>query len=57
MPNVTRLNHAVLYVSELDRSVEFYKKAFGFEEIDRMGDQMAFLRAAEMAQAGLDDEG
>ena len=38
MPNVTRLNHAVLYVSELDRSVEFYKKAFGFEEIDRMGE-------------------
>src|SRR5207249_7080530 len=45
MPNVTRLNHAVLYVSNLDRSVEFYKKAFGFLEIDRMGDQMAFLRA------------
>ena len=41
MPNVTRLNHAVLYVSNLDRSVEFYKKAFGFEEIDHMGDQMA----------------
>ena len=46
MANVTRLNHAVLYVSNLDRSVEFYKKAFGFEEIDHMGDQMAFLRAA-----------
>ena len=46
MPNITRLNHAVLYVSDLNRSVEFYKKAFGFEEISRLGGQMAFLRAA-----------
>lgn len=45
MPQVTRLNHAVLYVSDLDRSVRFYQKAFGFEEIDRMGGRMAFLRA------------
>ncbi len=45
MANVTRLNHAVLYVSDLDRSVEFYKAAFGFEEIDRAGGRMAFLRA------------
>jgi len=47
MPNVTRLNHAVLYVSDLNRSVEFYKRAFGFEEVDRMGEQMAFLRSAD----------
>ncbi len=46
MPNIRRLNHAVLYVSNLDRSVDFYKKAFGFEEISRLGAQMAFLRAA-----------
>ncbi len=43
---VRRLNHAVLYVQDLDRSVEFYKTAFGFEEIAREGGQMAFLRAA-----------
>ena len=43
---VTRLNHAVLYVGELDRAVEFYRAAFGFEEIAREGGQMAFLRAA-----------
>jgi catechol-2,3-dioxygenase len=43
---VSRLNHAVLYVRELDRSVEFYRRAFGFEEIAREGGQMAFLRAA-----------
>lgn len=46
MPNIQRLNHAVLYVSDLDRSVAFYEKAFGFKQIARMGDQMAFLRAA-----------
>jgi catechol-2,3-dioxygenase len=36
----------VLYVSDLDRSVAFYEKAFGFEQIARLGTQMAFLRAA-----------
>lgn len=44
--NVARLNHAVLYVRDLDRSVDFYRRAFGFEEIAREGDRMAFLRAA-----------
>lgn len=43
---VTRLNHAVLYVRELDRAVDFYRRAFGFEEIAREGGRMAFLRAA-----------
>jgi catechol-2,3-dioxygenase len=43
---VARLNHAVLYVRDLDRSVSFYKDAFGFEEVSRLGGQMAFLRAA-----------
>ncbi len=42
---VARLNHAVLYVRDLERSVEFYRTAFGFEEIAREG-AMAFLRAA-----------
>jgi catechol-2,3-dioxygenase len=42
---VARLNHAVLYVSDLDRSAEFYRRAFGFEEIGREG-PMAFFRAA-----------
>ena len=46
MANIQRLNHAVLYVSDLDRSVGFYEKAFGFEQIARLGEQMAFLRAA-----------
>jgi len=46
---VARLNHAVLYVRDLDRSVDFYKRAFDFEEIGREGGMMAFLRAAGSA--------
>lgn len=46
MATITRLNHAVLYVSDLDRSVAFYTRAFGFEEIAREGGMMAFLRAS-----------
>ncbi|HUF53284.1 MAG TPA: VOC family protein [Dehalococcoidia bacterium] len=42
---VARLNHAVLYVGDLDASVDFYRRAFGFEEIAREGGMMAFLRA------------
>jgi len=30
-----RLNHAVLFVADLDRSVSFYTDVFGFEVIDR----------------------
>jgi catechol-2,3-dioxygenase len=43
---VARLNHAVLYVRDLERSLAFYQRAFGFEEIAREGGVMAFLRAA-----------
>jgi catechol-2,3-dioxygenase len=46
MAQVTRLNHAVLYVSDVARSLDFYEKAFGFKVVDRMGDQAVFLRAA-----------
>ena len=41
---VRRLNHAVLFVRDLDRAVGFYTAVFGFEEIAREG-TMAFLRA------------
>jgi catechol-2,3-dioxygenase len=44
--SVARLNHAVLFVRDLDRSVDFYRRVFGFEEIAREGGRMAFLRAA-----------
>jgi catechol-2,3-dioxygenase len=43
---VRRLNHAVLYVRDLDRSVEFYRSAFGFHEVTRIPGTAAFLRAA-----------
>lgn len=46
MVSVTRLNHAVLYVRELERSVQFYTSILGFVEVARMGTRMAFLRAA-----------
>ena len=45
---VSRLNHAVLYVRDLDVSAGFYRSAFGFQEIGREG-PMAFLRAAGSA--------
>lgn len=46
---ISRLNHAVLYVRDLDRSVDFYRRAFGMEEIGRERGMMAFLRAAGSA--------
>jgi len=50
MTQITRLNHAVLYVSDVERSLAFYTKAFGMEEIAREGGgRMAFLRAAGSA--------
>jgi catechol-2,3-dioxygenase len=44
---VRRLNHAVLYVRDVARSVAFYERAFGFQVID--GDpqgRAAFLRSS-----------
>lgn len=43
---VKRLNHAVLFVRDLETAVSFYREAFGFEEIGREG-PMAFLRARD----------
>ena len=44
---VARLNHAVLWVRETARSVEFYQRVFGFEVVGtEMGGQAVFLRAA-----------
>lgn len=42
---VKRLNHAVLFVRDLDKAVDFYTEAFNFVEIAREGGTMAFLRA------------
>jgi catechol-2,3-dioxygenase len=41
-----RLNHAVLFVSDLDRSVDFYTNVFGFEVVAReQRMNAAFLRS------------
>jgi catechol-2,3-dioxygenase len=43
---VKRLNHAVLYVRDADRSADFYREAFGFEVVERMPGFAVFLKAA-----------
>ncbi|MCC7365589.1 MAG: VOC family protein [Dehalococcoidia bacterium] len=42
---VSRLNHAVLFVRDLDVAVAFYREVFDFEELGGMPGRMAFLRA------------
>jgi catechol-2,3-dioxygenase len=43
---ITRLNHAVLFVRDADAAAEFYRKAFGFEELERpAGMRAAFMRS------------
>ena len=42
---VTRLNHAVLYVRDVEVSRAFYEGALGFETLIHMPGQAAFLRA------------
>src|SRR5687768_13148484 len=44
---VRRLNHAVLFVRDVERSVEFYREVLGFAPIDGMASLRgaAFLRA------------
>ncbi len=44
---VTRLNHAVLFVRDLARAIEFYQAAFGFEVISETPGKAAFLRAKD----------
>jgi catechol-2,3-dioxygenase len=42
---VTRLNHAVLYVRDLERSVAFYRDALGFRTKVEIPGRAAFLQA------------
>ena len=44
---IHRLNHAVLYVRDVARSVAFYRDVLGFEVINKIGAQAAFLRAPD----------
>jgi catechol 2,3-dioxygenase len=41
----TGIGHVHLKVSDLERAVQFYRDALGFELMDRFGDQAAFLSA------------
>lgn len=43
---ITRLNHAVLYVRNLERSQEFYEQVLGFRTIIFMPGQAAFFQAS-----------
>jgi catechol-2,3-dioxygenase len=43
---VQRLNHAVLYVRDVDRSVAFYTEALDFTVVAAVPGQAAFLQAA-----------
>jgi catechol-2,3-dioxygenase len=42
---VQRLNHAVLYVRDVDRSVAFYREVLGFRPVMEIPGQAAFLQA------------
>jgi catechol 2,3-dioxygenase-like lactoylglutathione lyase family enzyme len=43
---IRRLNHAVLYVRDVERSIAFYRDVLGFRVVHRL-QGAAFLRAAE----------
>jgi catechol-2,3-dioxygenase len=42
---IQRLNHAVLYVRDLDRTKEFYEGALGFRVVTEMAGKAAFFQA------------
>lgn len=44
---IQRLNHAVLYVRDVDRSVEFYRDALGFRVLTSIPGRAAFLQAED----------
>ena len=45
------LTHIHLFVADLDRSLRFYREAFGFEEQFRDGPTMVFLRPPNSADS------
>ena len=46
MLRLQRLNHAFLYVRDLDRAIAFYCDVLGMRVVARMGENMAFLQAS-----------
>ncbi len=51
---ITRLNHAVLYVRDVNRSVAFYRDVLGFRRLDMTPD--GFSGAAFLQAAGSDND-
>lgn len=45
IPSSAKIGHVHLKVSDLERSLEFYCELLGFEIMERMGDQAAFISA------------
>lgn len=45
MFTIQRLNHAVLYVRNANRALEFYRDVLGFSVVESLGDKAHFLRA------------
>ena len=45
MPKVTRVNHAVLFVSDVNRSTEFYTEALKLDIVAQRPGQASFMRA------------
>lgn len=45
VPEKTRIGHVHLKVSDLDKALDFYHGLLGFEIIQRLGDQAAFISA------------
>jgi catechol-2,3-dioxygenase len=43
---IQRLNHAVLYVRDVDQSASFYRDVLGFRTVHEMPGRAAFLQAA-----------
>jgi catechol 2,3-dioxygenase len=47
MPPETRIGHTHLRVSDLDRALHFYCDVLGFDLVERVGDQVAFIAAGD----------
>ncbi len=43
---IKRLNHAVLWVTDVSRSADSYQRVLGFQEVERMGDAACFMRGS-----------
>ncbi|MGI8332447.1 VOC family protein [Actinomadura scrupuli] len=43
---ITRMNHAVLYVRDVERAVAFYREVLGFRAVAEIPGRAAFLQAA-----------